>query len=269
MIRRILGILLTLLGVLGIALAALGVVTVWRSAAAVSIAADDSLRIASETVDDIDTALHLASSTLDEAGVAISGLYDTTLDVSRTLSSTRTTVDEMAGLAEDDLPRSIEASLMALDGLEESAAVIDRLLRSLQEFGIGQYNPAVPLDEAVAQAQSGLTVVPSSLRTMGDGLRETSAGLDDVQQGILEMGNHVLGLRENVDDADVAVDDFRTTLRELRSRLQSLQQNVDRPIRTVAWGATLLLIWVAVTQLAIIRWGVSLWTQVASQTEGA
>ncbi|MGD2179194.1 MAG: hypothetical protein PVG71_15390, partial [Anaerolineae bacterium] len=37
-----------------------------------------------------------------------------------------------------------------------TAAVIDQLLRALQQLGLGDYDPEIPLDRAVAQAGAGL-----------------------------------------------------------------------------------------------------------------
>jgi hypothetical protein len=266
MTRRIVGTLLILAGALGIALSALGVFYVWRAAEDVTVAADDSLVLVSDTLNDINNSLDVASSTLDGAAIAVSSLYTTALGVSETLSSTRVTVDEMAGLAEDDLPQSIESSLLALDGLEETAAVIDRLLRGLQQFGVGDYDPETPLDRAVAEAVNGLMPVPQSLRAMGAGLHQTGAGLEQVQDGVVLMGDHMLGIRQNVVDADAALSSHRSTLEQLQTRVGTARQNVERPIQTVAWGATLLLIWIGLSQLAIVRWGIGLWQRRATQT---
>lgn len=259
MIRRVTGTLLILVGALGIALSALGVVYVWEAAEDVTVAADDTLVLVSDTLDDVNRSLDVASSTLDGAAVAAAGLYTTTLDGSHTLSSTRVTVDEMAGLVEDDVPQSIEASLVALEALEETAAVIDQLLRALQQLGLGDYDPEIPLDRAVAQAGTGLEPVPKSLRPMGTGLYETGASLERVQGGIALIGDHVLGIRENVVDAGVALSSHRTTLQQLGARVETTRRSVDRPIRAVAWGATLLLIWIGLSQPAILRWGIGLW----------
>jgi hypothetical protein len=259
MIRRVTGTLLILVGALGIGLSALGVVYVWRAAEDVTLAADDTLVLVSDTLEDVNRSLDVASSTLDGAAVAAAGLYTTTLDVSRTLSSTRVTVDEMAGLVEDDLPQSMEASLVALEALEETAAVIDQLLRALQQLGLGNYDPDLPLDRAVAEAAAGLEPVPTSLRAMGAGLYETGASLQQVQGGIRLMGDHVLGIRQNVVDAGAALSSHRSTLEQLQTRVGIARRAVDRPIQAVAWGATLLLIWIGLSQLAILRWGIGLW----------
>jgi methyl-accepting chemotaxis protein len=259
MARRTAGTLLILLGALGIVLSALGVVTIWRAADDVTVAADDALSVLSDTLTDVDRSVDVASSTLEGAALAIDGLYTTTLDVSETLSSTRVTIDEMAGLTEDELPQSIESSLLALEALEETAGVIDQLLRGLQIFGVGNYDPEIPLDQAVAEAGEGLEPVPESLRTMGAGLHETSASLEQVQDGIVLMGDYMKGIRQNAADADRALANHRRTLQDLQARVRAIRPNVGRPIRMVAWGATLLLIWIGLSQLAIVRWGVSLW----------
>jgi hypothetical protein len=267
MAQRTAGTLLILLGALGIALSALGVVTIWRAADDVTVAAEDGLSVLSDTLSDIDRSVDVASSTLEGAALAIDGLYTTTLDVSETLSSTRVTIDEMAGLAEDDLPQSIESSLAAFDALEETAGIIDQLLRGLQLFGVGNYDPEVPLDQAVAGAATGLEPVPESLRTMGSGLHDTSASLEQVQDGIILMGDYMNGIRQNAVDADRALANHRRTLQDLQARVRAIRQNVGRPIRVVAWGATFLLIWIGLSQLAIVRWGVSLWQRSAPGPE--
>jgi len=259
MTRRTVGALLILLGAIGMALCALGVVGLWRLAADVRVSADETLVLLADTLKDVDRSLDVASSTLDGSALAMDGLYTTTLDVTATLSSTRMTIDGMAALTEDDLPQSIEASLVALEALEETAAVIDQVLRGLQQFGVADYEPETPLDQAVAQAGAGLEPIPASLRVMGGGLRQTGASLEGVQGGLASMSEHMMGIRRNVGDAEVAISSHRSTLEELQTRVRMVRLGLDGPIRAVAWAGTLLLIWIGLSQLAVVRWGIGLW----------
>lgn len=260
MIRRIVATLLISFGTLGVALCTLGVVAIWRAADQVTVAADDTLLLVSDTLDDLDYSLGVTSRTLEEVVIAMDGIYTTTLDIGEALSGTKVTVDEMASLAGRDLPRSIESSLVALEALEETARVIDQFLFGLQRLGIGSYNPDVPMDEAVAQAGSGLEPVPDNLRTMARGLEQTGESLEGVRGGIELMGGHMLGLRTNVVDADMAIGSHRRTMLELRDRVQGVRQSIAGPIRAVAWGVTILLVWIGLSQLAIVRWGMDLWS---------
>ena len=267
MTRRIVGTLLILLGFLGMAVCALGVVYVWRGMEQVTTVADDSLVLLSDTLDEIDHSLGVAGDTLGAATEAVDVLFTTTLDVSSTISSTKTTIDQIAGMTEDELPGSLEASLMALESVEETAAVIDRLLRTLEQLGVGSYDPEVPLDEAVAEAGRSLEPIPDSVRAMGSSLRQTSGSLEEVQAGILLMGNQMTVIGESITDADAAIGGLGESLAELQSRIDAARQNLVRPIRTVAWGATLLLIWIGLSQLAIVRWGIGMWQAPPSRAE--
>jgi hypothetical protein len=266
MIRRVIGTLLILVGALGIGLSALGVVYVWRAAEDVTTAASDGLVLVSDTLEDVDRSLEVASTTLDGATIAIDSLYIASFDVGETLSSTQVTMDEMAGLAEENLPKSIESSLAALDAVKETAGIIDQLLRSLTQLGLGTYDPDIPLDQAVENAGTGLEPVPSSVRALGAGLHQTSKNLEGVQRGFALMIDHVVEIRENLIDADTVISAHRTTIQQLRERVESVHQNVAQPIQAVAWGTTLLLIWIGLSQLAILRWGISLWQQPAART---
>ncbi len=259
MIRRMTATLLIALGALGVTLCTLGVFSIWRAADSVTAAAEDALILVTDTLDDVDYSLSVSSQTLEGVAVAMDGLYTITVDMGAALSTTKMTIDEMAVLTGGDLPRSIESSLVALEALEETAAVIDQFLYSLQLLGIGSYNPDMPMDQAVAEAALGLQPVPENLRTMAQGLELTGENLSSVRVGLGLMGDHMLGLQENVLDADTAVSSHRHTMQEVRSRVVLVRQNVRGPIRAVAWGATILLVWIGLSQLALVRWGVRIW----------
>jgi len=258
MIKRILGILLALAGALGIALCVLGVLYVWRAADGVASAADDTLGLLSDTLDNVDRSLDVASATLDDAVAAVEALHMTTLDVGETLSSTWPTLGGMADLVEDDLAQSIESTQAALDGMEEAAGVIDRTMRGLTELGIADYDPDVPLDRAIATAGEELEPVPGGLRQMGDGLRQMGTSLQSVQTGIIKMGDHILEIGRDVGGASAIVGSQTDVVRRLQEQADTLRQNMDQSIRVAAWGVTLLLVWIGLSQLALIQWGISL-----------
>ena len=266
MIRRILGTLLILIGLLGIALGALGVVRVWRLAHDVTVAATEGLFLVSDTLGDMERSLEVASTTLDGTTIAIDSLYIASFAVGETLSNTQVTLNEMASLAEEQLPTSMEYSLAALDTVQETARVIDQLLRGLALVGLGTYDPAIPLDEAVENAVIGLGPVPGSLRVMGEGLHQTSREMEGVQQGFALMIDSVMEIRENLIDADAAISAHRSTIQDLQERVDAIQPNLAQTVRAVAWAVTLVLVWIGLSQLAILRWGISLWENREPQT---
>jgi methyl-accepting chemotaxis protein len=174
----------------------------------------------------------------------------------------------MADLAEDDLSQSVESTLTALEAMEETASVIDRMMRGLSLFGVGDYDPEVPLDRAVATMGAGLEPLPDDLRQMGDGLRQAGSSLEGVQDSIARMADHILEIRSDVSGANTAIGSHSGIVQRLQERVHALRENVDQPIRTVAWGATLLLIWIGLSQLALIQWGISLQAREKDDEQG-
>jgi methyl-accepting chemotaxis protein len=261
MIKRVLGIIVALIGALGIVLSLLGAMYVWRAAQIAEAAADDALGLLSDTLDNVEDSLDVALTTLDDAADAMDALHATTLEVGETLSSTQPTLQGMADLAEDDLSQSIESTLAALQAMEETAGVVDRMMRGLSLFGVGDYDPDVPLDQAVATMGAGLEPVPGDLRQMGNDLRQAGSSLEGVQDSITRMGDHILDIGKDVSSANAVIGSYTEIVRRLQARMRALRENIGQSIRAVAWGATLLLIWIGLSQLALIQWGIGLWSR--------
>jgi methyl-accepting chemotaxis protein len=267
MVRRIAGALLVAIGVLGITMAVLGTVSTWRAADEVTGAAQDGLDLTIDALDSVEGSLRVASTTLDGAVMAMEALYTATLGVGETLSNTQPTLDGIADLAEGDLPASIDATLGALEAMEQTATTVDTMLRGLSRLGLAQYDPALPLDQSIREVRAGLRPVPDDLREMADGLRQTTGSLTGMQADIEVMSGYVLDIQENVGDANSAVSDYGAVVQRLRERLSVAREGVRRPVRVVAWGLTLLLTWIGLSQLALVQWGVSLWRPEAGTPE--
>ncbi len=258
MIRRILGLILLVLGLAGLALCAAGIYFSWQAAASVAAAADNSIGLLLDTVDNVQLTLDVASTTLDDAGVAVGTLHTTTLGIGDTLSSTRSALGSMATLAGDTLPTSIETTITAVDAIEETAGTIDRMLVSLSVLGVAQYAPEVPLDQAVAGVGASLEGMPEDFRALSSGLEQTQASLSGVQESISVIAEQLIGVQQNLSGAHVALSGYGAVFSTLHDQLVSARANVAQSIRTVAWAFTVLLLWIGISQLALIQWGASL-----------
>lgn len=258
MFRRSIGSVLVVLGVLGLVLCAVGVYYGWRTAQVLTKTADEALQLLLDTLESVDTSLEVATTTLDNTSVTVRALYTTTLTVGETLSSTRPALQGMAALAETQLSESVEATLTALDTLEQTAGVVDRILSALNALGLVQYAPEVPLDQAVAEVAASLGSTPDDLRALGASLQETEESLVGVQYSVMQMSEQLLAIGTNVNRASVAIASYEDVLGRLREQVVNLKSNMHRLIRTIAWGVTILLVWVGISQFALIQWGVSL-----------
>lgn len=259
MIKRTLGAVLTAAGVLGVVLSVGGIVFVWLAADSVKTTADAGLDLFLEALQTVERSLDAASTTMDRSVVAAEGLYTTTVTLQGTLDSTRTTLDSTASLAGENLPQSIESTLVALEVTEEAAGRVDRTLRALSRFGLTEYDPDVPLDQAISGVREELKPVPEELRGVGDGLHRVDSDLGKVQSSVAVMADHILGIRDQVDNISAIVGDQAGVVRGLDEWAGALRENLRRPLRLLTWGATLLLGWMGLSQLALVHWGISFW----------
>lgn len=259
MIKRALGAILALTGALGVLICALGIFSLWRLADDATKAADSALGFALQMLNNIENSLNVASATMENTAIASEGLYTSTLSLQETLQSAQSVLGTTASLVEDSLPQSIEAALVALESMQETAYGMDQTLRGISRLGLANYAPAVPLDQAIADVRESLEPVPADLRRMGVSLRQVNADLNRVQESVEQMGGHVSGLSGHVGGAAATLGDHIRSLNQLQQQMETLRQNAGRPIRLLAWGGTLLLAWIGLSQLAVIQWGISLW----------
>ena len=258
MVKRILGILLMLVGAFGVLTCVLAGLHTWRMAEDVAAMADDTLGLLLDTLDGVERSLGVVSATLDNAAMGIGSLHTTTLGVGETLSTTRSTLGGIAHLAEGDLSQSLEFSIVTLKTLEQTAGMADDVLRGLSLLGVGGYDPSAPLSQSIARIRKGLDPVPDSLRQVGSSLRGTAANLEGMRGGVVQTGNRLLDIQENVLSARANVAGYVTLVRRWQQQVRVLRRSADRAIKTVAWAATLLLTWIGLSQLAIVQWGISL-----------
>ena len=137
--------------------------------------------------------------------------------------------------------------------------MIDQLLRGPHHFEASEYESRMTLDQEAAEAGARLEPIRQSLRVMGAGLQQTSLSLGDAQSGQTLMGDRVIHIRQNVIDAEVAIISHQTTLEQLKKRVRVLRRDVSCPTPAIAWVVSLILIWIGLSQLAILRWGIGLW----------
>jgi hypothetical protein len=267
MVRRAVGLLLAVVGALGMLMSLAGIVVLWREAPGVVSAAEGAVGVVAETLLNVEQALDVAAGTLDGVETMMGTLSTTTLGVGETLSATQASVSTIAALAEDNLPDSIDATLVALDGLEQTLGVVDQTMRGLTRLGVSGYAPEVPPDTAIAAARAGLEPVPESLRDMGAGLRQTAVGLAEVQGGVDEMAHSVVDFHENGVRAQGAIADQLEVMRELRIRVEAFRPNVARLTRLALWAAALVLVWVGFSQLALVQLALGMRREVVFEEE--
>jgi hypothetical protein len=182
--------------VVGIVLGFSGMLLVPVFAVRVSSWADErALSVTQETA-------HLADALRQAGSVLVSGVSTlesteaTIQSIETSIEDTGSLIDSTASLIGDQAPEVIDETRVALLSAEEGARAVDQVLRGLAKLnfltGI-TYDPAQPLDAAIADVADSLEPLPDDLRRVGNGLSQAYSSLDEVK---LSLSDAVDGLNE-------------------------------------------------------------------------
>jgi hypothetical protein len=213
---RLGGVLMTV-GIVGMVAALVLAVGGW-------LLAGRAARTAAATIEPITAIVVDMAETIDATGVivsrtteAIGGIESATRSTARALDSVSDVIGETAALAGGGIADSLDSAVAALPALVSTGRVIDRTMRALSLVGV-DYDPDVPLDEALA-------VVEESLRPIPDQLREQVVLLETVQSDLEQIGLDAGALAAVLLEARI---DMMATERALASAAESAALAVER-----------------------------------------
>ena len=190
----------------------------------------------------VDTGLETADRSMAVTGEGLTAMRETLEVVDGTLlvvieSSERlggsieemgTTVEEVAAVVDETsdlltigLPADIGAIRTALDGLVDTANVVDGVLGALSFVGV-PYNPEVPMDEALVEVDQRIADLAPRLRAQGERLAAVAVGVEEFGLTTAGLGEDLQALRGHIEDS--------------RGLLGGYQESIDRALDSVVTG---------------------------------
>lgn len=192
------------------------------------ILTSDALGSTTETIDILDETMAVLGDAALRLGSSVDGAADTVATVAEVASDTSILLSE-------DLPADLDAIRASLDGLIDTANVIDGILGALSFVGV-DYDPAVPLDEALIELDARIAALPDRLRSQAVSLAEVADGmegfaadadaiaddLDELRSQVLESQSVLATYRVTAEDGLASVGEARAQLDETRIWLRFL-----------------------------------------------
>lgn len=174
----------------------------------------DGLTAMSETVDIVDSTLLVVIDSSERLGGSIE-------EMGTTVEEVAAVVDETSDLLTVGLPSDIAAIRAALDGLVDTANVVDGVLGALSFVGV-PYNPEVPMDEALVEVDERIADLAPRLRAQGERLAEVAIGVEEFGTTTADLGEDLRALRGHIEDS--------------RGLLGEYQDSIDEALDSVGTG---------------------------------
>jgi flagellin-like hook-associated protein FlgL len=254
---RVSGIALIIAGIGGLLFSLTGIGLVWYFRPKVTDDITTSLRTTQDVLVVTADGLDLAEVSLNNTISSLVALEQTVGATAVTLDTTTPMLNTLVDLTRQDLPRTLDAAQRSLDSAQESARIIDRFLSALSFLPGVNYNPEVPLNEALQEVANSLNDLPASLDIIETSLGSTSTNLEVMQSDIQLMATDISAIRTSLVDSQVVIDQYQTVVSDLELRLTRMENELPEQITTLAWVLTFVLVWAAFTQfgLTLQGWG--------------
>jgi uncharacterized phage infection (PIP) family protein YhgE len=257
-LSHFIGLILITSAIIGFLICTVGIIAMWKLKTPVIQAAKANLEILTTTLASTNEGLTLAAQSLETASASIDALQTTVDTLAKSINDTTPLIDSLASLLSNELPDTIEATQTSLKSAQSSAKIMDNVLKvvtSIPFFPGEPYNPPVPLNVALGQVSDSLKPLPESFSEIKNSLEKTRGNLDVVKVDIGVTVENVLQIKQSLDASQMVISQYQTITNSLELRVTSAQQLIPKVINTSAWIATIVLVWLATTQIELFVQG--------------
>ncbi len=252
--RRILGVTLAVTAVMGLLLCLFGLVAVWRVKIPLTASLNGSLDLAANSLEITSQGLALADQSLQTATASAATMQTTVETLAKSISDTTPMLISLDTLMGVDLPDSVRSAQSSLSAAQQGAAIIDGMLRALTSVPFvpkDLYNPPVPLQVALGQVSDSLNGLPNTFTTLSASLKTAQGNVQDIKENIQLIADDVGEITASLQDSLDVIHQYQGVVKELQARVVRMQERLPGWMNGLAWGFTIVFIWLGLTQIGL------------------
>ena len=253
--NRITGTLLIIAALVGLVFSVAGIAGMWGAKERLTRGILDSLNLFSSSLDTTAQALVMVQQSFSTLTSSISSAKDTLAATANTIETTKPMLTSLQDLVDDDLPGTVAAVQTSLQTAQESAKIIDTVLRALTIFNRDSYNPQVPLHESLQSISVSMDDLPQAFSNIQTSLKDASDQADVIQADLVALTANMTSIENTMQDYEKLLTDFQVSLNEMKQQMDSLKANLRLMIDAGVWVLTIFLAWMAIAQLGLLTQG--------------
>lgn len=254
----------------GIVGAVAGVVAAGFAWVVLGTAADASIRsleLASDVIDSVGGTVISVDAVLDDVSDGLRTTQQSVADASVTLTQLSALTSNLAELVGEDVPDSLDSVRASLAPIQATAGLLDGTLTALSFLGV-DYDPEVPLDEAIDDLDARLAEIPQRLRDQAPLIDSAAESLSGFGGDTLTIAQDLSDLRTLLSEASFTFGSYRETVTEADALLADVESAVGSRLTALRVAIVVLGLGLATTQTVPIAFGWWLLSQGDSDTVG-
>ncbi len=260
--RRIIGTTLIITAILGWLISAVGLVGVWVARPKVTQAVVSQVEMLKLTLEVTTKGLAISQDSLTAIITSLETLQGTVAKTAGIVDDTTPFIDSLAQISADSLPKTVEGLRSSLETAQQGAKVIDDALRKVTSIPLlgdwlsdQGYNPTTPLDKGLSEVSDGINTLDETFQGITDNLKNTRDSVQGVQEGIEAMAENIGQVKTNLQEARQVLADYQETTQSALDFLSRWGDRLPQLITAIAVMISILLIWIAATQLGLYLQG--------------
>jgi hypothetical protein len=267
--RRIIGLVLILIGIGGIALSIGGVIVGRDIVDQIGDNVLGNLELTSEGLTAVQDTLLLAKEALADVNDGLDTVERTAVNLSIAITDTQPLIGQISLITSEDLPNSIEAIEETMPSLIQVAGAIDGTLVTLNNFRIDEnilglriqydlgidYQPDIPFDESVALIGDSLDGLPERLRSLDQSLQTSSDNLAVISEDVLQLSRDLNTINTRLTEVDPLLDEYIRIVQDTNDRARFTRLSLQAQLEMIKFAVTIAMIWFGLNQLVPIYVG--------------
>ena len=269
MFRRIIGIVMLVLGAIGLVISFAGVYFGRQLVDNVFGSVDETLTLTLDSLNTAEDSLELTKATIDDVNNGLETVEGAALNIGKTITDTRPLLDQVSVVVSHNAPQTVEAMQAAIPNLAEVAGTIDQTLITLNDFRIEEeilgfelnydlgidYEPTVPFDQAFDDLGTSLDGLPEELRSVEPNLVVASENMATISNSISDISGDIDTINARVAEVPALIDQYIDIVNQLSDAIEQIQTQVIQQQGLVKTVITFVLIWWGLPQLALVMIG--------------
>jgi methyl-accepting chemotaxis protein len=272
--RRLLGIVMLVIGLAGVVLSIAGANAGRRLIADMGTTLDSNLQLTVQSLETVNSTLVLTKATVRQLSQSLDTMETTASNVGTSLSDTQPMLEQIAEITSSDLAEGLETFEASLPDLIEVADTIDQTLTTLSRFRIDRtilgiplrydlginYDPEVPFSQSVEEIGASIEGLPEQLRELEIYFEVANDNLGAISENMTEIAGDLAVVNDSVDDLEPLLDEFMVAITEFSDSTRQMRVTYRQQLETFQTVWTVVMVWLALTQVAPLYLGYELVT---------
>ena len=240
-----------MIGAFSVAASLLAGVMMWILAERATAAITETVTPIGGIAVDLADSIEASRVIVDRITEAVESIEQATRSTARTLDGVNEVLGETADLAGGGIADSLDSAIQTLPSLISTGRVVDRTMTALSFLGV-DYDPEVPLDQALSDLEASLAPIPDQIRTQVDLVRTVEDDLARISSDAGALAAVLLQARIDMMEAEGILDSAAENAAAAAQSLATIEGDLgryDTLARLAAVATTVVLVAAGLTPL--------------------